>query len=33
VEEFCPRPEQIAARPELARECERPMFLLVAAGA
>jgi SAM-dependent methyltransferase len=33
VEEFCPGAEQIAARPELARECERPMFLLVAAGA
>lgn len=31
VEEFCPTPEQIAARPELAEECERPMFLLVGA--
>jgi ubiquinone/menaquinone biosynthesis C-methylase UbiE len=31
VEEFCPTAEQIAARPELAEERERPMFLLVAA--
>jgi SAM-dependent methyltransferase len=32
VEEFCPTDEQIAAKPELAEERERPMFLLVAAG-
>jgi SAM-dependent methyltransferase len=32
VEEFCSTDEQIAARPELAEERERPMFLLVAAG-
>jgi SAM-dependent methyltransferase len=31
VEEFCPTPEQIATRPELAQELERPMFLLIAA--
>jgi SAM-dependent methyltransferase len=31
VEEFCPTPEQIAARPELEEERDRPMFLLVAA--
>ena len=31
VEEFCPTPEQIVARPELEEELERPMFLLVAA--
>ena len=31
VEEFGPTDEQIAARPELAEERERPMFLLVAA--
>ncbi len=31
VEEFCPTAEQIAARPELAEELERPMFLLVSA--
>jgi SAM-dependent methyltransferase len=31
VEEFCPTFEQIAAKPELAMERERPMFLLVAA--
>jgi ubiquinone/menaquinone biosynthesis C-methylase UbiE len=31
VEEFCPTPEQIAAKPELAEERERPMFLLVSA--
>lgn len=31
VEEFCPTAEQITARPELAEERERPMFLLVAA--
>jgi SAM-dependent methyltransferase len=31
VEEFCPTPAQIAARPELAEELERPMFLLVSA--
>ena len=29
--EFCPTPEQIAARPELEQERDRPMFLLVAA--
>jgi len=29
VEEFCPSQAQIAARPELAEELERPMFLLV----
>jgi SAM-dependent methyltransferase len=33
VEEFCPTPEQIAARPELADEVQRPMFLLVRARA
>ncbi len=31
VEEFCPTDAQIAARPELAVERERPMFLLVGA--
>ena len=31
VEEFCPTLEQIAAKPELAAERERPMFLLIAA--
>ncbi len=31
VEEFCPTPEQIRARPELEQERERPMFLLMAA--
>ncbi|MDG4851553.1 MULTISPECIES: class I SAM-dependent methyltransferase [unclassified Mesorhizobium] len=31
VEEFCPTEGQIAARPELAKEVERPMFLLVQA--
>lgn len=31
VEEFCPTPAQVAARPELAEELERPMFLLVSA--
>lgn len=31
VEEFCPSAEQIVARPELAEELERPMFLLVSA--
>ncbi len=31
VEEFGPTDEQIAAKPELAEERERPMFLLVAA--
>ena len=31
VEEFCPTEEQIAAKPELAKERERPMFLLVSA--
>jgi SAM-dependent methyltransferase len=31
VEEFCPTADQIAAKPELADELERPMFLLVAA--
>lgn len=29
VEEFCPTKAHIAARPELAEEVERPMFLLV----
>jgi SAM-dependent methyltransferase len=33
VEEFCPTPEQIAARPELADEVQRPMFLIVRARA
>jgi hypothetical protein len=32
VEEWRPTDAQIAARPELAEERERPMFLLVAAG-
>lgn len=32
VEEWGPTDEQIAARPELAEERERPMFLLVSAG-
>lgn len=31
IEEFAPRPDQIAAMPELAEERERPMMLLVAA--
>jgi hypothetical protein len=31
VEEFRPTDEQIAARPDLAEELERPMFLLVQA--
>ncbi|ARP63085.1 SAM-dependent methyltransferase [Mesorhizobium sp. WSM1497] len=31
VEEFSPTSEQIAAKPELAEELERPMFLLVSA--
>jgi len=31
VEEFCPTEAQIEARPELAEELERPMFLLVQA--
>jgi SAM-dependent methyltransferase len=31
VEEFCPTPEQIRERPELAEELVRPMFLLVSA--
>ncbi|MBZ9937179.1 methyltransferase domain-containing protein [Mesorhizobium sp. BR1-1-16] len=31
VEEFCPTEAQIAARPELEEERDRPMFLLVAA--
>ena len=31
VEEFCPTDAQITARPELAEELERPMFLLVSA--
>jgi ubiquinone/menaquinone biosynthesis C-methylase UbiE len=31
VEEWGPAAEQIEIRPELAEECERPMFLLVAA--
>jgi SAM-dependent methyltransferase len=29
VEEFCPSPKQIAVRPELAEERDRPTFLLV----
>jgi SAM-dependent methyltransferase len=33
VEEFCPTPDQIAARPELADEVRRPMFLIVRARA
>jgi SAM-dependent methyltransferase len=33
VEEFRPTPEQIAARPELAAEVQRPMFLIVRARA
>jgi len=32
VEEFCPSAQQIAERPELAVEVDRPMFLLVAVG-
>ncbi|MXP64211.1 class I SAM-dependent methyltransferase [Roseomonas sp. M0104] len=31
LEEWGPAPAQVAARPELALECERPAFLLVAA--
>lgn len=31
IEEFAPTPDQIAHQPELARERERPMFLMVAA--
>jgi SAM-dependent methyltransferase len=31
VEEFAPTVEQVAADPALAEECERPMFLLLAA--
>lgn len=31
VDEFCPTPEQIDARPELADELERPMLLIVRA--
>ena len=31
VEEFSPTAEQVAAKPELAEELERPMFLMVAA--
>jgi hypothetical protein len=31
VEEFCPTIDQIAAKPELADERERPMFVLIAA--
>jgi len=31
VEEFAPTAEQIAAKPALAEELERPMFLLVSA--
>ena len=31
VEEFCPTIDQIAAKPELAEERERPMFVLIAA--
>jgi SAM-dependent methyltransferase len=31
VEEFCPTAEQIAAKPALTEELERPMFLLVSA--
>lgn len=30
LEEFCPTPDQIAARPGLREERERPMFLLIA---
>jgi len=30
VDEFSPNPAQIAERPELDRELDRPMFLLVA---
>ncbi|HLY78865.1 MAG TPA: class I SAM-dependent methyltransferase [Caulobacteraceae bacterium] len=33
VEEFCPTPEQIAVRPDLADEVERPMFLIIRARA
>ena len=32
VEEWGPSPEQVAARPELAEERDRPMFALIAAG-
>jgi SAM-dependent methyltransferase len=31
VEEFCPTPDQVRARPELAEELDRPMFLLASA--
>jgi SAM-dependent methyltransferase len=31
VEEFCPTAEQIASRPELEEELERPMFVMIAA--
>jgi SAM-dependent methyltransferase len=31
VEEFCPTPDQIRERPELAEELDRPTFLLVSA--
>ncbi|HUB11846.1 MAG TPA: class I SAM-dependent methyltransferase [Acetobacteraceae bacterium] len=31
VQEWCPTAEQVAAKPELAQERDRPMFLLVAA--
>lgn len=31
VEEWCPSPAQVAAGPVLAKELERPMFLLIAA--
>lgn len=31
IEEFCPSPEQIAQRPELEPERDRPMFLLISA--
>jgi hypothetical protein len=31
VEEFCPTPQQIAARPELADQAHRPLVLIVRA--
>ena len=31
LEEFCPSPEQVAARPDFADEVHRPMFLIVRA--
>ena len=33
VEEFCPTPEQVTARPDLAEELDRPMFMIVRARA